>query len=311
MLSRTADSLFWLGRYTERAGNVARGIEVAARMAGLTHRDEEWRSLLVATGADAGFFEKHDAATREAVLHHLILDTDNATGLLPSIEAARRNARQVRAALTVDMWEAINDTWNEARKLAPTALTPGGLAPFLDWVKARSLLFYGAAADTMLRDEAWRFTHLGTMLERGDNTARLLDVRHTMLEKQPEAEGSAVDYLQWQAVLRSVSAQRAYQWLYHTRLQPNLVAELLILRQELPRSMIACYRRVDQTLDALAHAGGGRRGECHRLAGELHAKLKFGRIDAIMEGGLHEFLTECIDRNVALGGQIARFYLTH
>ncbi len=311
MLSRTADSLFWLGRYTERAGNVARGLEVAARMAGLTHRDEEWRSLLVATGADEGFFKKHDAATREAVLHHMILDPDNASGLLPSIEAARRNARQVRAALTVDMWEAINDTWNEARQRAPAALTNDELAPFLDWVKARSLLFYGAAADTMLRDEAWRFTHLGTMLERGDNTARLLDVRHTMLEKQPEAEGSAVDYLQWQAVLRGVSAQRAYQWVYHTRLQPHLVAELLILRQELPRSMLACYRRVDQTLDALANAAGGRRGECHRLAGELHAKLKFGRIDAIMEGGLREFLTECIDRNVALGGQIASFYLTH
>lgn len=310
MLSRTADSLFWLGRYTERAGNVARGLMVAARMAGLTHRDEEWRSLLVATGGEAGFYAKHGEATRDAVLHYLMLDADNPSGLLPSIEAARRNARQVRAALTVDMWEAINDTWNEARKMAPQALTSDGLAPFLDWVKARSLLFYGAAADTMLRDEAWRFTHLGTMLERGDNTARLLDVRHTLLAKQPDAEGSAVDYLQWQAVLRSVSAQRAYQWLYHARLQPHLVAELLILRPELPRSMIACYRRVESTLDQIASAAGGQRGECHRLAGELHARLKFGRIEPILAVGLHNFLTECIDRNVALGQQIARFYLT-
>ncbi|HEY4252626.1 MAG TPA: alpha-E domain-containing protein [Roseomonas sp.] len=310
MLSRTADSLFWLGRYTERAGNVARGLMVASRMAGLTHRDEEWRSLLVATGGEAGFYEKHGDATRDAVLHYLILDAENSSGLLPSIEAARRNARQVRAALTADMWEAINDTWNEARKMAPLSLTSDGLAPFLDWVKARSLLFYGAAADTMLRDEAWRFTHLGTMLERGDNTARLLDVRHTLLAKQPEAEGSAVDYLQWQAVLRSVSAQRAYQWLYHARLQPHLVAELLILRPELPRSMIACARRVDTTLDLIAGTAGGRRGECHRLAGEQHARLKFGRIEPILAAGLHDFLTECIDRNVELGQQIARFYLT-
>ncbi|MBR0672436.1 alpha-E domain-containing protein [Neoroseomonas soli] len=311
MLSRTADSLYWLGRYIERAGNNARGLQVALRMASLTRgvdqRDGAWRALLVASGCEPGFRATGAAPTQEAVVRHLAADPANPSSILACIEAARRNARAVRTALTVDMWEAVNETWGEARRTTEATFAPDNLPAFLDWVKSRTILFNGAYADTMLRDEAWRFVRLGTMIERADNTARVLDVHHHALAG---AEGQgAVAYVQWQAILRSVSALRAYHWVYHARLEPQRIAELLLLRPELPRSVIACYARIEETLEDIAVAHGGRRGECHRLAGEMHARLRFGRIEDIMAGGLHAFLTVTIDRNIELGRQIQDFYL--
>jgi uncharacterized alpha-E superfamily protein len=309
MLSRTADSLYWLGRYIERAGNNARGLQVALRMASLTgdapQRDAAWRALLIASGCEPGFRATGAAPTQEAVVRYLTADPSNPSSILSCIDAARRNGRAVRTALTVDMWEAVNETWSEARRLTAASFAPDSLPGFLDWVKGRTILFNGAYADTMLRDEAWRFVRLGTMIERADNTARVLDVHHHVLA----GEGGAVAYLQWQAILRSVSALRAFHHVYHARIEPRLIAELLILRPELPRSMVACYGRIEETLDGIAASHGGRRGECHRLAGEMHARLRFGRVEDIMEGGLHDFLTAAIDRNLELGRRIQEFYL--
>lgn len=315
MLSRTADSLFWLARYTERAGNVARGLGVAARLAGLAPdngaEDEEWRALLTASGGEAAFHRKYPAPTQDTVIHWLVHDHDNPSGIVPSIEAARFNGRAVRTALTVDMWEALNDTWNRLRALPPDATEGEALPEFLGWVRERVALFNGAANDTMLRNEAWHFVHLGTMLERADNTARLLDVRHGFLETGEHSPGehTTADYVQWQAILRSVSALRSYQWVYRDRLQPRRIAELLILRPELPRSLHACFARVAETLEAIATGHGSRRGECHRLAGELHAQLRYGRIDAILEDGLHGFLTGLIQRTADLGAAIEACYI--
>ena len=311
MLSRTADSLYWLGRYIERAGNNARGLQVTLRMASLTgvvdRRDNAWRALLIASGCAPGFAATGAELTQEAVVRYLVADPANPSSILSCIESARRNARAVRTALTVDMWEAVNETWSEARRMTEASFAPDNLPGFLDWVKSRTVLFNGAYADTMLRDEAWRFVRLGTMFERADNTARVLDVHHHALAGTEE--GGALAYVQWQAILRSVSALRAYQWVYHSRLEPRRIAELLILRPELPRSIVACYARIEETLDDIAAAHGGRRGECHRLAGEMHARLRFGRIGDIMEGGLHDFLTTTINRNLELGRQIQDFYL--
>ncbi len=312
MLSRTADSLFWLARYTERAGNVARGLGVAFRMAAISARlgDEvaEWRALLTASGGDAAFYRKYETPSADSVVHWLVFDPDNPSGILSCFDAARRNARAVRTALTVDMWEALNDSWNHLRNLSPEATEGENLADFLGWVRERVTLFNGASHDTMLRNEPWRFIHLGTMLERADNTARLLDVKHRLFA--PEAEG-AVDYVQWQAVLRSVSALRSYQWIYRDRLNPRRIAELMILRPELPRSLMACFAEVAEMLEAIALGHGGRRGECHRLAGTLQAQLRYGRIDAIMAEGLHAFLTMMIQRTAALGEEIDAFYIRH
>jgi uncharacterized alpha-E superfamily protein len=310
MLSRTASSLYWLGRYVERAGNNARGLQVTLRMASLTgaaQRDAAWRALLVATGCEPGFLEKGEPLTQENVVRYLAADAENPSSIMSCIEAARRNGRAVRTALTVDMWEAVNETWSAARRTSDATFTPDNLPDFLDWMKQRTVLFNGAYADTMLRGEAWRFVRLGTMLERADNTARVLDTHHLALSDVEE--GGALAHLHWQAILRSVSALRAYHHTYRARLEPTRIAEMLLLRPELPRSMVACYARIEETLDGLAAAHGGRRGECHRLAGEVHARLKFSRIEDIMAEGLHLFLTRKIDRSIHLGAEIGDFYL--
>jgi uncharacterized alpha-E superfamily protein len=214
----------------------------------------------------------------------------------------------VRTALTTDMWEAVNGTWLEARELGDTEFATESVHRFLDWVKERSRLFDGAVVGTMLRNDACWFTRLGTFVERADSTARLLDVKYHVLLPEYESVGGAVDYHQWATILRSVSALRAYHWVYRDRIKPWLIAELLILRPETPRSLISCLGEIMLNLDLLAQTYG-RRNECHRLAGQMHAKLRFERIDQIFQSGLHEFLTEFIDANNELGNEIARQYL--
>jgi uncharacterized alpha-E superfamily protein len=313
MLSRAADSLYWLARYLERAENIARIVSVGQRMSSVARSlgsgGNEWLSTLIATGCEPGFFAKYSEADQSSVIDYLVRDPDNPSSILSSIETARRNARAVRTALTTDMWDALNETWLDARNLQPDLTSSQGLLHFLDWVRERSLLFNGAYASTMLRNDAFYFTRLGTFIERADNTARILDVKYYVLLPQHEGVGGALDYYQWQSILRSVSALRAYHWVYHDRLKPWLIAELLLLRPEMPRSLMACHDQIGQYLGLIADAYGGKRGEVHRLAGALHAMLRYGRIQDIFQSGLHEFLADFINRSVQLGGEISRFYL--
>lgn len=314
MLSRTADSLFWLARYVERAENVARIVQVGLRMSSIAgslgSAGNEWLSTLIASGCETGFFQKYSEATPDSVVDYLVRDTDNPSSIVSCFETARRNARAVRTALTADMWDSLNETWLGVRNSAATATAPNRIAQFLDWVRERSQLFTGAYSSTMLRNEAFYFTRLGTFVERSDNTARILDVKYYVLLPQDEGVGGALDYYQWQAILRSVSALRSYHWVYHQRLQPWLIAELLILRPEMPRSLLSCYETITGCLDLLAEAHGARRGECHRLAGEMQSRLRYGRIRDIFQAGLHEFLTDFIDRSIILGDEINKHYLS-
>ncbi len=307
MLSRTADNLFWLGRYTERAGNVARGLSVALRMASLSARfgtdGDEWRSLLIASGCEEGFFAKHRTASQEAAVDFLVRDPENPSAILSCFAAARHNARRVRTALTVDMWSALNDSW---RMLRDAPFQGEHLPGFLDLVRERVLLFNGAAQDTMLRGEPWLFVQLGTALERADSTARLLDVKHDLLAP---AQPASVEYAQWQAILQSVSALRAYHWVYRDRLDPARIAELLILRPELPRSLAACHGRVLDLLERIAAGQGGRRGECHRMAEEITRWLRGASIGGIITEGLHEHLTRMIESTARLGEAVEAFYI--
>jgi uncharacterized alpha-E superfamily protein len=313
MLSRTADHLYWLARYMERTENLARILQVGHRMASLTGSlgapSNEWSSTLVAAGSEPGFLAKHEAATAATVIDYLVRDPDNPSSILSCLETARRNARAVRTALTVDMWSALNDTWLKARSIGPDAFDSERVGDFLDWVKERSQLFIGAYENTMLRNDAYHFTRLGTFVERADNTARLLDVKYHVLLPQHEGVGGALDYYQWQAILSSVSALRSYHWVYHERLNPRLVAEFMILRAEMPRSLLACFDQITGLLDLIADAYGGRRGECHHLADEIHTRLRDGQIHQIMNSGLHEFLTAFIERSSILGNAIANQYL--
>lgn len=313
MLSRTADCLYWLARYVERAENIARILLVGHRMASLAHSlgnaGNEWHSTLIAAGCEPGFLEKHGRVEQDAVIDYLVRDLDNPSSIRSCLETARRNARAVRTALTVDAWECLNETWLALRSLDQESATPDRLVPFLEWVKQRSLLFNGACANTMLRNDAFYFTRLGTYLERADNTARILDVKYHVLLPREDDVGGPLDHAQWQAILRAVSALRSYHWIYRDRLKPWLVAELLLLRPEMPRSLLACFAQVTRQLDLLAESYGGRRGECHRRAGELHARLRFGRIEAIFQIGLHEFLTDFVEQTEQLGNDVHAFYL--
>lgn len=314
MLSRTAEGLFWLARYMERAENVARMVMVGHRVASIAQSrgasGDEWLSTLIATGCDRNFFHKYSEPTPDAVRDYLVRDLDNPSSVLSCLETARRNARATRTALTVDMWNALNETWLTTREFAIELADSDKISAFLDWVKERSQLFAGAYGSTMLRNDAFYFTRLGTFIERADNTSRILDVKYYVLLPQDEGVGGALDYFQWQSILRSVSALRSYHWVYHDRLQPWLIAELLILRPEMPRSLLSCYDQITRHLDLLADAYGGKRGECHRLAGETYAQLRYGRIQKIFQSGLHEFLTDFIDRSTVLGTELANLYLT-
>lgn len=315
MLARTADSLYWLARYMERAENVARTLQVGRRMASMARSlgnpGNEWWSTLVATGCAEGFQKHYNTQhpTAEQTVHYLVREPSNPSSIFSCFETARSNARTVRTALTVDMWEALNETWLGSRNFSDADFEVERVTTFLDWVKHRSLLFHGAYANTMLRHDSYYYTQLGTFVERADNTARILDVKYHVLLPNTDSVGGALDYYQWQSILKAVSALRSYQWIYHGRLKPAHVAELIILRPEMPRSLQSCYAQITHYLDKIADRSGGRRGECHRLAGQVEAKLRFGRIEDIMNRGLHEFLTEIIEDTEALGGHIAEFYL--
>jgi uncharacterized alpha-E superfamily protein len=308
-LARAAEGMFWLARYMERMDNIARLLEAAQSMSGMTESAEEWRSTLVASGCDEDYFRKYDAVTAHDALHFLAVDADNPSAILQCLERARANARAMRTALTSDMWDAVNGSWLEGRRLATAAFSPARIADTLDWVKTVGTRFYGAYAGTMLRNEVYWFTRLGTFVERADNTARILDVKFHLLLPRDEGVGGAQDYYQWTSILRAVSAVRAYQWVFRTEVKPWNLAELLILRPEMPRSLRACYDEIDSALAQIAASHGGRRGECHRLAGALAAQLRYGRIEDIFARGLHEYLTDMIDRTAQLGVEIDAFYM--
>jgi uncharacterized alpha-E superfamily protein len=311
MLARTAENLFWLARYMERADYVTRLLQVAGRV-GETGADagleggNEWHSTLVAAGSEEAFYGQYDAADETSVTHFLIADPKNPSSIYSCLDTARHNARSVRTALTADMWEAVNGTWLGLREQNVATLSPERIADFLDWTKERTALFNGAYSTSMLRNDAFSFTRLGTVLERADNTARILDVKYYILLPRADDVGGVLDYYQWAALLRVVSALRAYHVLYPGRIRAENVADLLMLRPELPRSLIYCYEQVSKTLELIE--GGPRKSDAHTRAGGLYAQLRYANVESIITAGLHEYLTNMIDRTVLLGQAISQAY---
>lgn len=319
MLSRTADNLYWLARSVERAENQARLLEAAHRMATLTHdgsgTTNEWQSAIFSSGSAGAFAELYpDSADTvgnpkpQDVIAWLAQDVRNPSSIASCINNARHNARSVRTALTVDMWECLNDTWRTIQDGRLAELTPETLSPFVDWVKERTTLFRGAAGGTMLRNDAFYFTQLGMFLERADNTARILDVKFHVLLPQSEVVGGSTDYYQWSSLLRAMSALRSYHWVYRENIRPWLVAEFLILRAEMPRSLVNSLGQMSHYLDLLAEQYGARH-ECHRLVGSLYARLRYGNIKEIFQNGLHEFLLDFISKNSSIGNAVREAYL--
>jgi len=312
MLSRTADSLYWMGRYIERAEDTARILDVAHRMSLLPTSPEttatQWQSVITISGGDETFPKSHDKADERNVLAFMALDRDNPSSIYSCVKAARENCRAIRHAVPTEVWEAVNATWIDIRDITEARIRARGLQQFCEWMKERSSLFRGVSVGTMLQDDAFHFTRLGTFIERGDSTARILDVKYHVLLPQGEQVGGATDYYHWAALLRSVSAFRNYRALYGTEVLPHRVAELLILVSAMPRSLHHCQDEIVTHLNALA-MHYGQRHECHRLAGETHARLQFGKIEHIFQQGLHEYLTEYVERNAQLGVEIADNFL--
>ncbi len=305
MLSRSAEDLFWLARYMERAENTARVLDVSSRMAVLpteTGADSlHWRPAVEIGPEPAAFEAKYDQASAENVIRFMVLDAENPSSIYAAIAAARENARAERTAISTEMWESLNATWLEIEHLDHDKLADWGYRRFFDWIKERCHLFRGVTLGTLLQDDGFHFMRLGFFIERGDNTARILDVKYHVLLPSAEEVGGAVDYFQWGALLRSVSSFTAYRRVYRDQIKPARIAELLILSPDLPRSLRFCYDSVVDALDILA---GPRRLECRRVAAELLADLMFGRIQAIFRHGLHEFLQDFIRRNNGVGGAV-------
>lgn len=311
MLSRTADHLYWMARYIERAENMARVLDVTYNMSLVPNAAESeaalWLPALEISGNLEAYERDHEDFTAAQIIQYLALDINNPSSIYRALRSARENAHAVRVAMTTETWENINALWLEFGQFIGQDLAKNGLREFCDWVKARSHLFRGVCFGTMLRDDAFSFVRLGTFIERADNTARLLDVKYHLLLPEQEEVGGAVDYYEWSAVLRSVSAFQAYQKIYSDTIEPWRVAELLVLRRDMPRSLHACFDEITPILDQLS---GSRPTECRRMAGELHAKLRFGKMHDIFQRGLHEFLDDFVKSNNKLGAEVHKTFFS-
>ena len=316
MLSRTADHLFWMSRYTERAENTARLLDVNYQTSLLpqsTARAQAgWRGLLSISELRPAYAAHYgDVITPRDVMDFMVRDEKNPSSIISCLKNARENGRAVRGALTTEVWETQNQTYLEVVRMLRNGDFERDPGQFFEWVKFRSHLSRGVTLGTMLQDEAFHFLRIGTFLERADNTARLVDVKfHAALidlsDLGGEGEEKDYDFYHWSAILRSVSAFEVYRKVYRDVIKPERVAELLILRPDMPRSLHASLNEVVNNLSMVANDPSS---ETHRRAGKLCAELKYGRIDEILATGLHAYLTQFLDRVNDLGAHISRDFL--
>jgi uncharacterized alpha-E superfamily protein len=325
MLSRTADHLFWMARYMERAENTARMLNVSYETSLLPQSadaaESGWRGLLSISELTPYFMKKHGEVNARNVMDFMVRDPDNLSSIYCCLRAARENARAVRGTLTTEVWETQNQTWLEFNRLLEQGVFEQDPGEFLEWVKFRSHLSRGVTVGTMLIDESLHFLRIGTFLERADNTARLIDVKFHALTAGTDFFGSGtgsqqpvngpatpleLDFYHWSAVLRSVSGFEIYRKVYRNVIRPEKVAELLILRPDMPRSLAASMNEVQANLRLVAN---DQSDETLRRAGRLCADLQYGRIDEILSTGLHAYLTQFLDRVGDLGAGIGRDFL--
>lgn len=315
MLSRTADHLFWLSRYIERAENTARMLDIAYQTSlqpqSVDESEQTWRSLVSISELNGLYGARYSTINARNVMEFMVADESNLSSIFNCLRAARENARAVRGALTTEVWETMNQTWLEFRRLLREGALARDPSQLFEWVKYRSHLSRGVTVGTMLQDEAFHFIRIGSFLERADNTARLLDVkfyRQEQAQGEPEASShdAARDFYYWSAVLRSVSGFEIYRKVYSNVIQPDKVAELLILRPDMPRSLSHCVTRMLANLKRVANA---QSSETLRRVGRLEAELSFGRIDEILAEGMHPFLDGFLAEVADLGSRISRDFL--
>jgi uncharacterized alpha-E superfamily protein len=307
MLSRSAENLYWMARYMERAGATARLIEMGQRMAMLprSYSQEEWRSVAMAAGA-LDLFEDEPVIDETAVIRVLLLDKDNSSSIRSCLERARANGRAVRTALTRDVWEALNEGW---RTLEGTDLATAqrDLPALLDWVKQRNALFRGAVTSSMLRSDRFDFLMVGAHVERADMTLRLLDVKYYVLLPETDVVGGGRDHHQWTSVLHATSAMRAYHHVYLGDYSPWKIADFMILNRAFPRSVAFCYEQIGTHLGRLTRAYG-KRHPCLGTATRMIAELDDLDMGDVFRTGLHEFIQELLAITRRLHGEIYAAY---
>jgi uncharacterized alpha-E superfamily protein len=308
MLSRTADHMYWMSRYIERAESLARLVDAHYRMSLLPHSGETLAQSLSSTMAalqmEEAYKQRHDAIEPRAVFEFISLDRDYGGSIFSCLRSARENARAVRGSLTSELWETLNSTWLEVRSLATRRSNPD-IGQFVEWVKERSHLTRGVTVGTMMRDEAFHFTRIGTFLERADSTARILTAHQGDLVPGADA-GVVPDPYQWSVLLRALSAFEIYRRVYRDVIRPTKVAQLLILRDDMPRSLLRCCKEVYHNLQSVANE---QSAETERRAGEMHAKLHFTRMEEITATGLPRFLERFLLQLRDLGDRIASDFL--
>ncbi|CAN0592724.1 unnamed protein product [Ectocarpus sp. 12 AP-2014] len=309
MLGKTAGGLFWMFRYLERAENNARLIEAGFRIALTRSVDTsvEWKSLIATAAAQKAYGEKHNSYDGDQVIDFLLRDKDNPGSVLSVVKSARDNARLVRTALTSEVWSAVNETWMLLSDVLKDPVPVTELPETLATIRQQSALVRGALYGTMLRNDVYDFCRLGTYIERADSTARIIDVKYYSLLPSPALVGSGMDRVQWETILRSVSAHRSFRWAEGNEYTAPHIASFLILDRRMPRSLAFCASQMVDNLSYLADEYG-EESESLSKARALYARLKERDIGSIFDEGLHEFLTAVMSDAAVLGQQIEKDY---
>lgn len=323
MLSRTADCLYWMARYTERAENTARMLDVNHQTSLLPQPAEflaqSWKKLLTISKLEESFLTKYKAITRENVLDFMIYETSNPSSIVSCLFAARENARVIRGRITSEVWETQNTTWLELQHILE-ARTQADPSRLLEWVKHRCHLFRGVMHGTMLKNEAFYFMNVGTLLERADNTARILETKYedpatlkvlrtdkkAGIDGGDGADGDFFDFYHWAALLRSVSAFEIYRQIYSDQVTPKKVAQLLIFNKQMPRSLVCC---VNDLIPLISEVKNQQSKEIERLLGKLKASLDYSDIDEVFSQGLEEFIEEFLERINHIADEFSNTYL--
>ncbi len=309
MLGKTAGGLYWMFRYLERTENTARLVDAGFRIA-LTHSSvaaEEWKSIVSTTGETASFEERHDSYTPANVVDFLLRDTTHPYSVMSMIEAARMNARLVRTALTREVWEATNECCMTLRAALADQIADRDLPRALQTIRQQSALVRGALHGTMLRNDIFNFARIGTFIERAESTARILDVKYYVLLPSVSHVGSSIDNVQWETILRSVSAATAYRQVHGSEPRARTIADFLIFDQRMPRSLAFCRARIAGNL-AYIVAGYGEDAPSNAFTKEMNARMDALRIDDVFDYGLHEFLQDFIQENNVLNAKIEEDY---
>lgn len=306
MLSRTATGLYWMARYLERAENIARVLDVTHRLSLLPvsgSRDDELRVPINITGNAELYHAVNGELSMARLFVFFALDERNPASIFSCFQEAWNNAHAVRGSLSSEVWESINSTWIEIRQMRRRSLSVNEADRFFDWVKERSHLFRGAMFGTLMRGDAMRFIRLGTLLERADCTARLLDVNQSLLERHEDA---VREYYRLDTLLRAVSAREAYHAIYRQQLEPHNVNTLLILRDESPRSLRTCIDEIAHQLTEISHKGENR---ARYLVSVLQAEMQFGGHESLMTEGLHGWLQDFLTTLASIAESINHTYL--